>query len=313
MPEHPESGLRLTERNHPRRLAILALILLGVCIYCIRLATIAPMQTAEDSQERDSSLTAANASIAQSEALQTAIDTMAQVRHRHDAPASGPNAPASGSNGHTWSARTTRNSTDLALLVLGGQYDAEILARHSLLNPSDLQLTEAQWADLVTLVAELKRAHAPVMEQMARIAAADRIMIVETGVVTPIEEAVPSDQDIRAAAERLATTSLQHGTPLTVADAEALLRTGKATSVRLTGGQLLHGGRRFNNSQFASLPEYDALFEGWRVVAAEEAGAIIGWFLVQGLTTLTSDLTGVISRIDQISPRTLDSPLTRSR
>lgn len=207
-----------------------------------------------------------------------------------------------------WPESYRRVGLDLAYLMISGQYEAWILARHPCLNPAGRVMPPEVRRELSDLVTRLKAASAHFRREAGNMAAKDRMAEIEAGRVAPIEEPSLTEAEVRARTDRIVQYFKGRGESLSTQEAASKLEKGEVWTVNrpLASGQTLHQGKVYEHKEFAGLPGFDRMFEGLRYIAMQELGTLIAWFEGNGYTAWSPELHEVMARLQTMSPREMD-------
>lgn len=215
----------------------------------------------------------------------------------------GSRPPAIGSP--QWDEDFRRADIDLAYLMISGQYGTWNLARHPNLNPADRVMPTDERRELSELVARLKAASALFRREAGQVAAKDRIAEIDAGRVAPVDAPPLTEAELRARTARIVKYFERRGESISAKEAAERLDRGEVWALDrpLASGQTWHEGKVYDHKEFASLPEFDRVFEELRYIAMQELGVLVAWFETNAYTAWSPELHEVMSRLQTMSPR----------
>lgn len=199
-----------------------------------------------------------------------------------------------------WPAGVQRNRVQLAKVFLTGWFVASDLMRHELLNPRDMPLCPQEIQELEEVVRLVRKELDIILEHATVVGMRERIRMIEDGGI-PEWLPKPGAINLLPGARALVDYHKSRGEVMSLEEA---LEKVRLNPVAWSGGPdapfIRHKGKIYCLDEFPLLPEHEAVFEHARMLAIEEFGIVVGWFVSRGFAEASADLNQACLELFQL-------------
>ena len=199
-----------------------------------------------------------------------------------------------------WPAGVQRNRVQLAKVFLTGWFVASDLMRHELLNPRDMPLCPQEIQELEEVVRLVRKELDIILEHATVVGMRERIRMIEGGGI-PEWLPKPGAINLLPGARALVDYHKSRGEVMSLEEALEKVRLNPvAWSGGPNGPFIRHKGRIYCLDAFPLLSEHEAVFEHARMLAIEEFGIVVGWFVSRGFAEASADLNQACLELFQL-------------